>query len=556
MIEISVIIPTYNRAQQLRICLDALSSQTQPDADFEVVVVDDGSTDTTSTLLETLKTPYTLRFLKQEHSGQQNARNRGAQAARGRYCLFLDDDIVADPNLVTEHLRVQRQHNGVVAIGQIPIALGATADGSVRYLAESWHAHYARLNRGIRRPSWRDCYGGNMSVPRASFFETGGFAVDLPRGEDVELGYRLERHGLPFIYVPHAIGTQDVCKKFRDRAADAQKSGAAWVKLYQRHPPMLSHLFGSFAEGSRREILLQRALLSLNVPPRLLAFIGPALAKRSWSYAWYRFLDNYCYWRGVRQAVPERDTWHRLTHGTPILMYHAFGGSNDSASRYVLPVRRFERQMAWLKKMGYEVISLEELLRCRRENRLPPARSVVITIDDGYADARTFAYPILRGHGFPATIFLVSDSVGRGNSWDTEGELAGRPMLSWSDIRALLSDNIQFGAHTRTHPALPSLSAEQARQEIEGSRADLESKLQVPIRIFAYPYGQYTSKDQAISEQAGFLGSCSVRSGFNTPKTPFHALRRIEIHGTDTLAHFALKLWLGESRIFQRSSNS
>ena len=127
MIEISVIIPTYNRAQQLRICLDALSSQTQPDADFEVVVVDDGSTDTTSTLLETLKTPYTLRFLKQEHSGQQNARNRGAQAARGRYCLFLDDDIVADPNLVTEHLRVQRQHNGVVAIGQIPIALGATA---------------------------------------------------------------------------------------------------------------------------------------------------------------------------------------------------------------------------------------------------------------------------------------------------------------------------------------------------------------------------------------------------------------------------------------------
>jgi len=129
-------------------------------------------------------------------------------------------------------------------------------------------------------------------------------------------------------------------------------------------------------------------------------------------------------------------------------------------------------------------------------------------------------------------------------------------MLSWSDIRALLSDNIQFGAHTRTHPALPSLSAEQARQEIEGSRADLESKLQVPIRIFAYPYGQYTSKDQAISEQAGFLGSCSVRSGFNTPKTPFHALRRIEIQGTDTLAHFALTLWLGESRIFQWSSSS
>src|SRR5262245_50874255 len=100
MIEISVIIPTYNRAERLRACLDALTRQTQPGSDFEVVVVDDGSTPETLQLLTSLTTPYPLVVISQENLGQCRALNRGAEAARGRYCLFLDDDMVASPQLV------------------------------------------------------------------------------------------------------------------------------------------------------------------------------------------------------------------------------------------------------------------------------------------------------------------------------------------------------------------------------------------------------------------------------------------------------------------------
>lgn len=546
MIELSVIIPTYNRAEQLHTCLDALSRQTQPAADFEVVVVVDGSIDGTDEMLTKLVTPYVLRVLRQENSGQHVARNHGVAIARGRYCLFLDDDIVADPRLVAEHLRVQREHGGVVAIGQIPITLSPDADWFMRYFAQGWTRHYTRLNQGIRPPSWTDCYGGNLSVSRAAFLAAGGFAADVPRSHDVELAYRLERQGLSFVYVPDAIGIEEVRKGVCERAADNERSGAAWVKLYQRHPPMLPHLLGNFAEASRREVLLRRILLALDISPRLLACMGPLLRKCSWTYSWYCLLNNYCYWRGVRRAILDRDTWRRLTRGTPILMYHAFGGPGEPPSRYVVPMRRFARQMAWLKRMGYRVLGLEEFLHYRRENRLPPARSVVITIDDGYADTRTIAYPILRRYGFPATIFPVSERVGAINHWAHRGELRGRPLLSWLDIQDLLSNDMQFGAHTRTHPVLTSVSFGQAREEIEGSRADLESKLQVPIRVFAYPYGEYNSTTQLIVEQAGFLGSCGISSGLNTPKTPLHALRRIAIWGTDSLVHFALKLWLGD----------
>jgi glycosyltransferase involved in cell wall biosynthesis/peptidoglycan/xylan/chitin deacetylase (PgdA/CDA1 family) len=551
MIEMSVIIPTYNRAERLRACLEALSRQTQPTTDFEVIVVVDGSTDGTREMLAHLNSPYPLNVIWQENSGQCAARNRGIEAARGRYCLFIDDDIIADPKLVAEHLRVQCVRGGVVGIGQITLTVSPNADWFMRCFAQGWSDHYAQLNQGMQPPSWMDCYSGNMSAPRAVLLAVGGFAVDLPASFGVELAYRLKQRGLSFAYIPDAIGNQDERKGFREIAADAERQGRACGELYHRHPPMLSELLGAFGEEKLRVILLRRLLLALGVSPRLLALIGPLSALPSWTYAWYCFLHSFCYWRGVRRST-DRDTWKRLTHGTPILMYHAFGGPGEPPSRYVIPVRRFARQMAWLKWMGYHVLSLEEFLCYQREYRLPPAQSVVITIDDGYAETLTLAYPILRRYGFPATLFLVSDRVGSTNQWSGDGGLAGRPLLSWSDIQEMLRGGMQVGAHTRTHPTLTAMPTELVQEEVKGSRTDLERELGVPIRVFAYPYGEYDSTVQAVVEQAGFVGSCSVQSGMNSFQTPVHALRRTEIDGTDSLLRFVLNLWLGDAEVVFR----
>lgn len=238
-------------------------------------------------------------------------------------------------------------------------------------------------------------------------------------------------------------------------------------------------------------------------------------------------------------------TTPRLASATPILMYHAFAGPGEPASRFIIPLRRFSLQMAWLKGRRYHVLSLNEYLDYRRQSCPPPERSVVITIDDGYREVLTRAYPVLRRHGFPATVFLPTRRMGACNDWDRDGPLAGRPLLSWSEALALLDGGLSFGAHTRTHPRLATLGVEQARCEIAGSRADLEQALSMQVRHFAYPFGEYNAALEAEAADAGFEAACSVDPGLNTAATPVFALRRMEVFGTDSLLRFAVMLWVG-----------
>ena len=546
MIELSVIVPTFNRAERLRACLAALCKQTQPLAEVEVIVVVDGSTDGTSEMLAHLKTPFSLRVIEQQNQGQCVALNRGAGAAQGRYCLFLDDDIIATRQLLAEHLRTQSENEGVIGIGQLNIRTPDRSDWFARAFARGWTEHYEQLNQGVRSLTYEDCYGGNMSVPRNAFMAVGGFALDLPRCYDVELAYRLKKHGLLFVYIEHARGLQDERKGLRELIADSEKVGMASVEISRRHPPTLPLLLGGFNKIRTRLRLVYRFLLMLNVPTWLLAHCGPILPERECRYHWYCFLHRYAYWRGVREALSDQDGWRRLSRGTPILMYHAFGPSSEPASRYVMPAVRFARQMAWLKWMGYRVISLEEYLRFRREYLLPPRRSIVITIDDGYADNWHVAYPILQRYRFPATIFVVSAQIGGTYYSQVDSELNGRPMLSWSQMQEMTREGIAIGAHTRTHPNLTEIPPEQAQAEIAGSKFDLEQELKIPIQVFSYPFGEYDQQVQTQAEAAGFLGSCSVHSGLNTSITPLHGLRRVEIYGTDSFFDFVVAVHFGE----------
>jgi peptidoglycan/xylan/chitin deacetylase (PgdA/CDA1 family) len=546
LLQLSVIIATYNRRAQLGTCLQALSVQAQPPSDFEVVVVVDGSTDGTLQMLAELKSPYPLRIVEQQNRGQCAALNRGAEIAKGRFCLFLDDDIIGTPQLVAEHLRAQNECGGVVGIGQIRMVIPRNADWFARRFAQAWMEHYERLNERARKPTYEDCYGGNMSVSRAKFTEVGGFVLDLKRAYDVELGYRLGRSGLSFVYIRDAVAVQDERKGFPALAIDAERAGAACVDIARRHPPTLPKLLGTFSTINQPERALCRLLLMLKIPLCLAGCVGLALPKRSWTYRWYRLLRRYYYWRGVRRALPDRDTWRRLTGGTPILMYHAFGAAGESGSRYIIPERRFAWQMAWLKWMRYQVISMEEYLRYRLAYSPPPRRSVVITMDDGYADNYAVAYPILRRHRFPATIFVVSGQIGGSYYSPIQSELNGRSMLSWSQIETLALAGIEVGAHTRTHPDLTNIRLEQKQEEIEGSKVELEQRLGAPIRTFSYPFGKLDAQVQAVVEAAGFSGAVTVHDGLNTPTTLLQALRRVEIYGTDSLLDFAIAVHFGE----------
>jgi peptidoglycan/xylan/chitin deacetylase (PgdA/CDA1 family)/glycosyltransferase involved in cell wall biosynthesis len=544
-IQLSVIIPTFNRSGQLRACLQALNRQCSTSGAFEVVVVVDGSTDDTLEMLASFQASYPLQIVRQENSGQPVALNRGIAAASGRYCLFLDDDILAEPGLVAEHLRAQQSQERLVAAGQIGITVPPKARWYVRAFAEGWRRHYESLNDGSAKFGWESCYSGNLSAPRQVLLDCGGFTTELTRGFDVELAYRLVQSGCALAYLPAAKGLHDERKGFPQLIRDAELAGSSGANCYQMEARILCSALGSFCAGGWRKLLLKRILLGLRIPPRVLVYLG-ALLDFERQASWQAFVQNLCYWRGVRHAIGGSTLWRQLTGGTPILLYHAVAEPGEKASRYVIPPGRFAAHLQWIRRFGYQPISLEHYLECRRAQRLPPARSVVITFDDGYADNYRYAFPILSRHGVPATIFLVTDHVGNVNAWDADGALAGRPILDWSQVEEMAAAGVRFGAHTRSHVRLTAVDLAEAEEQIRASHAMLANHLDQPAKAFAYPYGLHDPGLHALVVVAGFEAGLTVDAGLNGPATPDPALHRAEIQGTDSVLRLWLALWLGD----------
>jgi GT2 family glycosyltransferase len=314
--DLSVVIATYNRAERLRNCLDALGGQTADGGigpeDFEVVVVVDGSTDSTRELLAMYRAPYALKVFWQENSGQPTAANRGVAQATGRFCLLMDDDILARPGMLAEHLRAQRESGGLLGAGRLTLRMPEDADWYARGFAADWARHYARLDDRSKTPTAAACYGNNLSFPREAFQAVGGFAVDFARGYDLDLAIRLIAAGLTVRYLPRAEAVQDERKGWRQLLRDKEAAGAAVLALFRREPSTLP-LGGlaDFHRGSPVEIASRRLLLALRVPVFPLGAVG-SLFDRLSRARWYRFVRAYAFWRGVRRAASAEE-WARLT---------------------------------------------------------------------------------------------------------------------------------------------------------------------------------------------------------------------------------------------------
>ncbi|HWJ30792.1 MAG TPA: glycosyltransferase [Gaiellaceae bacterium] len=542
--ELSVIVPTRNRRRLLRECLDSLALQTASPDSFEVVVVDDGSEDGTGAQLGKLEPPHRLLVLRLDHSGAAAARNHGLAHASGRSCLFLDDDMQAVPGLVAAHAAAQRAGDGAVVLGRIGRVARPGAGRLDRFRAEELETHYAELENG-RPPGWMDCYGGNFSAPRAVLEDVGGFRPELDVMHDVELGFRLGARGLPFVFEPAAAALETAHETLGELADGAERRGAASVFLVEGEPRLIEQLkLGGRAGENLRSAVAGRVLDALRIRSRAVAAVVRAVPSERLARRGIRFLESYAYWRGVRRSTPDAGTWRSLRHGTPILMYHAIGGVHEPPSRWVVPQDRFRRQVGWLARNGYTAITLEELVRYRAEHRLPPAKAVVLTFDDGYADFVERALPVLDQFDFPATVFLVTATGGM-KTWHVGGGNGdGRRLLTLQDA-SRLKDRIDFGAHTRTHPSLPSLDPDDVAAEVAGSKRELESVIGGPVASFAYPYGDVNDEVAEAVRSAGFLAACSTDDGSTLPADDPFALPRIEVRGTDTLPRFAATLWAG-----------
>jgi len=241
---LSIIIPTYSRAKILEKCLNALLGQTINPSAYEVIVIDDGSTDETRTLVELLaiRAIGSIRYFRQAHRGPAAARNIGVRNAKGSLVLFLGDDIVASPTLLEEHLRWHKKHpeNNVAVLGYVTWSPEIEVTPFMRWLEEGGTQFRYREIVGRKEVPWEFFYTSNISLKRDFLLENGLFDEDFPYAahEDVELAYRLRDRKLRILYNPRAIGYHHHPTTFEDACRRMVQVGESAVILCRKHPEL------------------------------------------------------------------------------------------------------------------------------------------------------------------------------------------------------------------------------------------------------------------------------------------------------------------------------
>lgn len=218
----------------------------------------------------------------------------------------------------------------------------------------------------------------------------------------------------------------------------------------------------------------------------------------------------------------------------PIFVFHKVGPvpADSLFPRNYVRAEQFDTLLGWLRGAGYESITFDRYLGYRRGDEVLPRKPVILTFDDGYQSNAEIAVPIMRKHGFSATIFVVPASLGKTNRWDAEE--TQEPLLSVAEVRALHADGFAFGSHTMHHVRLTAVTPKVALEELCSSRAALEQLLQVPVRTICYPWAQHNAEVRRLAAEAGYACGVGIRRRLNRATTDIMALHRIPVTYLDS----------------------
>ena len=221
-----------------------------------------------------------------------------------------------------------------------------------------------------------------------------------------------------------------------------------------------------------------------------------------------------------------------------VLLYHQFkpaGVSIPAKFQWTMNQDVFAYEMKYIHDNGYNVISMDQLIKFIKHEGTVPPRAVCITIDDGYKSAIVYAAPILKQYNYPWTFFIYPDFV-------TVAEGSGA--VSWNDLIELQKEGIDIECHSMTHPILkskhqkvkgvwhnftPDEYAAWLVTETAGAKAILEQHLGKPVTRFAYPYGEYNEQVEQAVLAAGFEDIFTVADNPVHATTSLHSIGRYTI---------------------------
>ena len=221
----------------------------------------------------------------------------------------------------------------------------------------------------------------------------------------------------------------------------------------------------------------------------------------------------------------------------PILMYHSVADTAPPGLQtWTATPAQFAAQMAWLAEQGYTALTVSQFTQLRQNPAQLPARPVLLTFDDGYANFLRTAMPIMAKYDFAATLYVTTGFV------DCQRHLFGpQPeMLTWAQLREVQhSTRVEIGAHTHDHSPLDRLAPADAAREINTPKQKLAQHLGQRIDSFCYPFGFNNAAVRQQVRAAGYTSACAIYYRMSAPNEAAFALSRFLIADTTNINEFA-----------------
>jgi len=317
--KLSVVIPTHNRPRTLRNTLAALGEQTLAAEAFEVLVVDDGSEGADREQVRALRDTFAFNLIEKGQGGLASARNRGAEEATGEILHFLDDDVIPVADSLEQHLASHAAESEPVAVvGALPFPPHVELNAFLWYIDRSGHYDLYRHPRkypGGSPPM--PPMNGNSSIPRDLFFAIGRYDESFRQygSEDLELGYRLARGGVRFVYNPRAVGYHDHTKDFPRFCADMEVAGESLIRVYRKYPDIKASKKIDLVEDRLGQLPGKKKLVKLvmeatfrcpwvlGLPRLVLRHAEPFYVLRHALFPLYRWVAHYHYAVGMRRSL-------------------------------------------------------------------------------------------------------------------------------------------------------------------------------------------------------------------------------------------------------------
>jgi glycosyltransferase involved in cell wall biosynthesis len=241
MIQLSVVIPTYNRGGKILSTLNSLAKQTF--REFEVVVINDGSTDNTATVLDAIdkdKYSFQITIIHQENQGRAGVRNSGFNRVKAELIVSIDDDMRLDERCLEEHFNHHQLHPGSILVGvqqEDPRMAKTDIQKFLAHQRVSWLEGLEKADNPMK-PDQIYITAANFSISKSTFNKIGGFDPRLKAVVDYDLAMRATELGIPIYYNNKAIGWHDdfiTCRSFIKR----RKQGVENEKLLMQLKPDL-----------------------------------------------------------------------------------------------------------------------------------------------------------------------------------------------------------------------------------------------------------------------------------------------------------------------------